>query len=200
MKKHFFTIPNVLTMLRILMIPAFVTVYYLPWAGSNFFSALIFGLAALTDWFDGWLARRYNQTTPFGAFLDPVADKLIVVTALVLMVQHYADPFMAIAAVIIIGREITISALREWMAEIGQRAAVAVSWVGKVKTTVQMIALLLLLYELPLNGPWGLWTLSSYRIGYVGLLIAALLTLWSMFIYLHAALPMLLGDQDDSGP
>jgi CDP-diacylglycerol--glycerol-3-phosphate 3-phosphatidyltransferase len=186
MSASFLNLPNILTLLRIVLIPIFVLVYYLPLPWHNVLTTLIFGLAAITDWFDGYLARRYNQTTPFGAFLDPVADKLIVATVLVLMVQHYADPYIAIAAAIIIGREITISALREWMAELGQRAAVAVSAVGKIKTTMQMIALFMLLYEQPLFG------LPIYEMGYIALFLAAVLTLWSMFIYLRAALPLLI--------
>jgi CDP-diacylglycerol--glycerol-3-phosphate 3-phosphatidyltransferase len=190
MSTPFPNLPNILTLLRIVLIPVLVLVYYLPLPWNNVITTLIFGLAAITDWFDGYLARRYNQITPFGAFLDPVADKLIVATALVLIVQHYADPYIAVAAAIIIGREITISALREWMAELGQRTQVAVSVLGKVKTTMQMIALFMLLYEEPLLG------VPIYEIGYVALFIAAILTLWSMFIYLRAALPLLLASSN----
>jgi CDP-diacylglycerol--glycerol-3-phosphate 3-phosphatidyltransferase len=178
--------PNLLTLLRIILIPILVGVFYLPWKWTNELTTLIFGLAAITDWFDGYLARRWNQTSAFGAFLDPVADKLIVAVALVLLVQAHPSPWMAIPAAIIIGREITISALREWMAELGQRATVAVSMVGKVKTTAQMTALLMLLYHEPLFG------LPIYEIGFISLYIAAILTLWSMTIYLRAALPILL--------
>jgi len=179
-------IPNILTLLRILLIPVFVGVFYLPWNGANELTTLVFALAAITDWFDGYLARRWNQTSAFGAFLDPVADKLIVATALVFLVQANPSPWLAIPAAIIIGREITISALREWMAEIGQRAKVAVSMIGKIKTTAQMIALLLLLYNDPLLG------LPIYKIGLVLLYIAAILTFWSMIVYLRAAVPILL--------
>jgi CDP-diacylglycerol--glycerol-3-phosphate 3-phosphatidyltransferase/cardiolipin synthase len=181
-----FNLPNILTLLRIVLIPVFVIAYYSPLSWHNVLATAIFGLAAITDWFDGWLARRYNQSTPFGAFLDPVADKLMVATALVLMVQHYADAYLAISAAVIIGREITISALREWMAELGQRAKVAVSQVGKVKTTMQMIALFMLLYEEPLFG------LPIRELGYIAIFLAAALTLWSMIVYLRAALPALL--------
>jgi CDP-diacylglycerol--glycerol-3-phosphate 3-phosphatidyltransferase/cardiolipin synthase len=176
-------IPNLLTLLRIILIPVLVGVFYLPWTWANELATLVFALAAITDWFDGYLARRWNQTTAFGAFLDPVADKLIVAVALVLLVQAHPSPWMAIPAAVIIGREITISGLREWMAEIGQRTKVAVSMVGKVKTTAQMTALLMLLYNDPLLG------LPIYEIGFVSLYIAAILTLWSMIVYLMAALP-----------
>ena len=179
-------IPNYLTLFRIALIPVFVLVFYLPFAWSHFATALIFGLAALTDWLDGYLARRLRQTSRFGAFLDPVADKLMVAVALVLLVQANPTMLLAIPALVIIGREIAISALREWMAEIGERAHVAVSYIGKIKTTVQMIAILLLLYQAPI-GP-----LPVYGIGVVLLYIAALLTLWSMFVYLRAAWPLLM--------
>ncbi len=182
-------IPNFLTLLRILLIPILIIVFYLPVTWSNLLTTLVFGTAAITDWFDGYLARKWQQTSAFGAFLDPVADKLIVAVALVLLVQHNPSPWMAIPAAIIIGREITISALREWMAEIGQRTQVAVSTIGKIKTTMQMLALLMLLYRYPLLG------IPIYEIGFFALYIAALLTLWSMFIYLKAALPILLKNQ-----
>ena len=180
-----FNSPNVLTLLRIALIPVFVVVFYLPFAWAPPVSALIFALAAVTDWFDGWLARRWNETSPFGAFLDPVADKLMVVVALVLILQ--ADPrvAMAIPVMVIIGREITISALREWMAELGARKRVAVSWLGKSKTAAQMLAIVLLLYRFPLG------LLPTYDIGIGLLVIAAALTLWSMSLYLLAAWPEL---------
>lgn len=180
-----FKLPTVLTLLRIALIPVFVVVFYLPFLWAPPVSALIFALAAVTDWFDGWLARRWNQTSQFGAFLDPVADKLMVVAALVLTLQ--ADPrvAMAIPIMIIIGRELTISALREWMAELGARKRVAVSWLGKTKTVAQMLAIVLLLYRFPL------WGLPIYNIGIGLLVIAAALTLWSMSLYLLAAWPEL---------
>lgn len=179
-------IPTGLTLLRIALIPVFVCVFYLPLTWTHIATTAIFALAAITDWLDGYLARRWNQTSPFGAFLDPVADKLIVVVALVLLIQAHPSPWMAIPAAIIIGREITISALREWMAEIGQRTYVAVSKIGKIKTIAQMVALLMLLYREPFLG------IPIYQIGYTLLYVAATLTLWSMFIYLRAALPILL--------
>ena len=187
-----FTIPNNLTFLRIFLIPFFVGSYYLPVSWANELSTFLFALAAITDWLDGYLARRWQQTSPLGAFLDPVADKLMVAAALVVLVQ--ADPtiFMVVPAIVIIGREITISALREWMAELGARAQVAVSVIGKFKTALQMVALLLLIYRDDLFG------LPIYTIGYVLLYIAVILTLWSMMVYLQAAWPSLSG-QDPSG-
>ncbi|MGD9164951.1 MAG: CDP-diacylglycerol--glycerol-3-phosphate 3-phosphatidyltransferase, partial [Chromatiales bacterium] len=131
-------IPNILTLLRIVLIPVFVLLFYLPVEWARFSCALVFGIAAVTDWFDGYLARRWGQVSPFGAFLDPVADKLMVSVSLLLLVQADATPALAIPAAVIIGREITISALREWMAELGERAQVAVSVIGKFKTAVQM--------------------------------------------------------------
>lgn len=176
-------IPNILTSFRILMIPVCVGVYYLPVEWSFVAAAVIFVLAAVTDWFDGYLARKLDQSTPFGAFLDPVADKLIVAAALVVLVESYGSMWLTLPAVVIVGREIVISALREWMAELGKRASVAVSILGKLKTTVQMVAITVLLASPP--GEW---------LGNVGLLllqVAAALTLWSMFVYLRAAWPTL---------
>lgn len=186
------TIPNVLTLLRIILIPVLVIVFYMPGQWTYQLSAAIFGLAALTDLLDGYLARRLNQTSPFGAFLDPVADKLMVAVALVLLVQDNPAPLFAIPAAIIIGREIAISALREWMAEIGARTKVAVSIVGKLKTTLQMIAILLLLYKIPLGA------FPAHTVGLVLLYIAAALTLWSMVVYMHAAWPLLSGKTENS--
>jgi CDP-diacylglycerol--glycerol-3-phosphate 3-phosphatidyltransferase len=182
-------IPNILTLLRIALIPVFVLFFYLPLQSAHLITALIFALAAVTDWFDGYLARRWQQTSAFGAFLDPVADKLMVATALILIVDTNPTPYpgiwLAFPALVIVGREITISALREWMAEIGASATVAVSMMGKIKTTAQMAALVLLLYQAPL-GP-----LPTIPLG-VGLLyLAALLTLWSMVLYLRAAWPLM---------
>jgi CDP-diacylglycerol--glycerol-3-phosphate 3-phosphatidyltransferase len=179
------SIPNILTYLRIILIPVFTVVFFLPFDGVNIAVTAIFGLAAITDWLDGYLARKWEQTSRFGAFLDPVADKLIVGVALVLLVQANPNFWMAIAAAVIIGREITISALREWMAEIGERAHVAVSSLGKWKTTAQMTALFMLLYHEPLLG------IPMYPLGMIFLYIAVVLTLWSMFSYLKAAWPVL---------
>ena len=185
-------IPNILTLLRIVLIPVLVVVFYLPGPWSYQISALIFGVAAITDWLDGYLARRLQQTSPFGAFLDPVADKLMVAVALVLLVQDNPSELFAVPAAVIIGREIVISALREWMAEIGARTRVAVSIVGKIKTTLQMTAILLLLYKIPVGA------FPTHTVGVVLLYIAAILTLWSMFVYLRAAWPILSGKEGHS--
>lgn len=184
---NLYSLPNLLTVTRILLIPVFVLVYYLPveWAGLA--ACLIFVLAAVTDWLDGYLARRMQLTSPLGAFLDPVADKLMVATALVVVLQADPQLWLALPVMVIIGREITISALREWMAELGQRAQVAVSEIGKFKTAAQMVAIALLIYRDPL------WGIPVYLIGEVLLYIAVILTLWSMFIYLRAAWPQLRG-------
>ena len=179
------SIPNILTYIRIILIPVFVLVFFLPFEGVNVVVTAIFGLAAITDWLDGYLARKWQQTSRFGAFLDPVADKLIVGAALVLLVQANPSPWMAIAAGVIISREIAISALREWMAEIGERAHVAVSSLGKWKTAAQMTALFMLLYHEPLLG------IPVFGLGMILLYIAAVLTLWSMVLYLKAAWPVL---------
>jgi len=185
-------IPNILTLLRIVLIPVLVVVFYLPGPWSYQISAMIFGVAAITDWLDGYLARRLQQTSPFGAFLDPVADKLMVAVALVLLVQDNPSELFAVPAAVIIGREIVISALREWMAEIGARTRVAVSIVGKVKTSLQMIAILLLLYKIPVGA------FPTHTVGVILLYIAAILTLWSMFVYLRAAWPILSGKEGHS--
>ncbi len=178
-------LPNILTLSRILLVPFFALLYLSGWEGRYMATASLFALAAFTDWLDGYLARRLNQTTPFGAFLDPVADKIIVSTALVLLVGHHSDIWLTIPALVIIGREIVISALREWMAEMNTRGLVAVGWLGKVKTTVQMVAIAVLLAHAP-----GL-TQPLVLLGYVLLYIAAVLTFWSMWLYLHAAWPVL---------
>ena len=188
------TIPTWLTLLRILMIPVLVLVFYLPYAWTNFASAAIFGLAAITDWLDGWVARKYEQHSAFGAFLDPVADKLMVAVALFLIVQGHPTPWMAFWAAVIVGREIAVSALREWMAGLGQRATVKVALIGKVKTTVQMLAIGFLLYSI--HQPYApnptLWIdRPAFHIGDWGLAAAALLTLWSGVEYLIAAWPAL---------
>ena len=188
------TVPNILTLLRIVLIPVLVLVFYLSGHWHYQISAAIFGLAALTDMLDGYLARRLKQISVFGAFLDPVADKLMVAVALVLVVEDNPSALFAIPAMVIIGREIAISALREWMSEIGERTKVAVSVIGKIKTITQMVAILLLLYKVPL-GP-----LPMHDIGLVLLYVAAFLTLWSMIVYLRAAWPILSGNSGaDSG-
>ncbi|CEP35548.1 MULTISPECIES: CDP-diacylglycerol--glycerol-3-phosphate 3-phosphatidyltransferase [Halomonadaceae] len=176
-------IPNILTLARIAFIPLLVVLFYLPFSWSMPVAAGLFGLASITDWLDGYLARRWNQSTPFGAFLDPVADKLMVVVALALLIERYDTLVLTLPALVIIGREIVISALREWMAEMGKRGMVAVSWVGKLKTTLQMVSLLILL-ALPPSHEFAL-------LGVVVLYTAAILTLWSMIQYLKAAWPHL---------
>ena len=158
-------IPNALTMLRILLIPVLVIVFYVPFRHHLLVAAGVFALAAVTDWFDGYLARRLGQMTAFGAFLDPVADKLMVVTALVLLVERHDTLLFTLAACVIIGREIVVSALREWMAELGQRTSVAVSYIGKVKTAFQMVAITALLAIDPArDGNWLLALLSLIHI------------------------------------
>ncbi|MBU8978162.1 MULTISPECIES: CDP-diacylglycerol--glycerol-3-phosphate 3-phosphatidyltransferase [unclassified Lysobacter] len=182
------TVPTMLTLLRILLIPVLVLVFYLPYKWTNFAAAFIFAFASITDWLDGWIARRYNQYSAFGAFLDPVADKLMVAIALLLTVQKHPTVWMALWAAVIIGREIAVSALREWMAELGQRATVKVASIGKIKTIVQMVALVCLLYQEPLYG------VNIFLVGEWLLAAAALLTLWSGFAYLRAAWPVLRED------
>ena len=181
-------IPNILTWLRILMIPLFVGVFYfpesdLPAQTRNLYATLIFALAAVTYWLDGYLARALNQTSSFGAFLDPVADKLMVAAALVVLVEF--DRVGAVVALIIIGREIAISALREWMAGLGKRQSVAVAFLGKIKTASQMIAILFLLYFKPIG------TIDVAAIGGFLMYLAAFLTLLSMAYYLKAAWPQI---------
>ncbi len=190
------TIPTWLTLLRILLIPVLVLVFYLPFKWTNFAAAFVFAFASLTDWLDGWIARRYHQYSAFGAFLDPVADKLMVAVALFLIVQGHPTPWMAFWAAVIVGREIAVSALREWMAELGQRATVKVATIGKIKTIAQMVALLCLLYSVtpdPRPAPW--LGREIFLIGDWLLAVAALLTLWSGFAYLRAAWPVLRADE-----
>ena len=183
------TIPTWLTLARIALIPVLVIVYYLDYRWANVAATAIFVFASLTDWLDGWIARRWNQFSAFGAFLDPVADKLMVSTALVITVEHHHTVWMALWASVIIGREIAVSALREWMAEVGQSAKVAVAAVGKIKTVVQMVALGFLLYREPL------WGLPIFAIGEWLLAIAAVLTLWSGYEYARAAWPSLTAEE-----
>jgi len=190
-------LPIALTWLRIAMIPLLVALFYvsgswLPAPLRDAVAALAFIVAALTDWFDGWLARRWHQTSSFGAFLDPVADKLMVCAALLVLLDlNRVDSFIAL---IIIGREITISALREWMAKIGASGSVAVHWLGKFKTAAQMIAIPCLLYWRPIYG------VSTERVGQWLIIVAAVLTVWSMCYYLRRAWPEIRdrSDQPDS--
>ena len=182
----YFNVPIALTWLRIVLIPLFVGVYYFPdsWLtmfGKNWLAMSIFAVAAITDWADGWLARRWGQTSAFGAFLDPVADKLMIVAALIVLVRlGRADVWLSM---IIIGREIAISALREWMAQLGKSRSVAVAFIGKVKTVAQITAIIALLLDTSF--------LPSFTpvLGTVALWVAAILTLWSMLHYLRLAAP-----------
>jgi CDP-diacylglycerol---glycerol-3-phosphate 3-phosphatidyltransferase len=176
-------IPMILTLARMALIPAIVLAYYLPFRYGHSIAAMIFILAAITDFVDGYLARSWNQTTRLGAFLDPVADKLVIVIALVLVVGQFGKAYLTVPAAVIVGREIVISALREWMAEIGKRTSVAVGLIGKFKTTLQMLSLILLIICRRQSPDW-------LKYAGIGLLyIAAILTLWSMFMYLKAAWP-----------
>jgi CDP-diacylglycerol--glycerol-3-phosphate 3-phosphatidyltransferase len=180
-------IPNSLTVSRIIMVPILVLVFYLPFENHQIVAAGLFTLAALTDWFDGYLARKLAQMTEFGAFLDPVADKLMVAVALVLLVEQHDNILFTLAACVIVGREIVVSALREWMAELGERTSVRVNYVAKVKTFVQMLAIIALLALDPvINEGWML------AVAYTMLYAAALLTLWTMVIYLRAAWKVIL--------
>ena len=178
-------LPNILTVARIVAVPLVVALFYWQHPWSNPLAAIVFIAAAITDSLDGYLARRLGLTTPLGEFLDPVADKLMVATALVLLVGHDTRAFIVITAVVIIGREITVSALREWMAHLGARAKVAVSGMGKFKTIVQMTGLSMMMFRSDLFG------LPIYEIGVALLVVAAALTLWSMVSYLQAAWPEL---------
>jgi CDP-diacylglycerol---glycerol-3-phosphate 3-phosphatidyltransferase len=185
--------PNVLTLLRIALIPAFIVAYYWTHPMSHMLATGLFVLAALTDWLDGYLARKLQQTSHFGTFLDPVADKLMVAAALIMLV---ADPkvqahvldirLFAVVVLVIVGREVTVSALREWMSEVGKRSHVAVSFLGKIKTISQMVAIPFLLWQ------QSLWGLPIFRIGEILLYLAAALTLWSMLVYLKSAWPNLI--------
>ncbi|WP_133126963.1 CDP-diacylglycerol--glycerol-3-phosphate 3-phosphatidyltransferase [Legionella nagasakiensis] len=178
------SLPNLLTLMRIVLIPVFVMVFYLPFTWAHAAAAFIFAMASFTDWLDGYLARKLKQMSPFGAFLDPVADKLLVASSLLLLVGAKDVDYITLPAIIIVGREIVISALREWMAEIGSRASVAVSYVGKIKTVMQMVALVLLLAFHPAMSWWG-------ALGFILLYLSAILTIWSMVIYLMIAWPLL---------
>jgi len=178
-----FNLATLLTLFRIAAIPVVVVCFYADFEHARPIAAILFGIAAVTDFIDGWVARRYNQSSRFGEFLDPVADKLMVVIVLVMLVQAQSSLWEDVIAMIIIGREITVSALREWMASIGERATVKVQYSGKIKTTLQMFGIAFMVYFEPLFG------LDIYKIGYVLLLGAAVMTLYSMYQYLAAAWP-----------
>ena len=186
----------ILTLFRIAAIPAVVICFYSPLPNARPIAAILFGIAAVTDFIDGWVARRFGQHSRFGEFLDPVADKLMVAIVLVMLVQAQSHWFEDIIAMIIIGREITISALREWMATIGERANVKVSFSGKVKTTLQMFGIAFMVYQNDLLG------IPIYTVGFVLLLAAAVMTIWSMFFYLKAAWPFIMADPEtgEKGP
>ena len=182
------TIPTAITLFRIALIPLFVTVFYLPYAWSDLAAAAIFAFASITDWVDGFLARTLKQESSFGAFLDPVADKLMVVVAIVLIVESHPSIYIAIPSVIIIAREVSISALREWMAELGASATVKVSFIGKAKTATQLIALILMIYSEPY------FNLPTFQIGLATYYLAAFFTVVSMIMYLKAAWPVIVNN------
>ncbi len=180
-----FTLPTIITLFRIILIPVFVVVFYLPVPWAYTAAAIVFMLASITDWIDGYLARVLNQESAFGAFLDPVADKLMVAVAIVLLVATNPSVWVAIPSMIIISREITVSALREWMAELGSRATIKVSFVGKAKTTAQLFSLLLMIYNQTIS------EISTFQVGLIFYYVAAFLTLYSMALYLKAAWPVM---------
>jgi CDP-diacylglycerol---glycerol-3-phosphate 3-phosphatidyltransferase len=183
------TLPTILTLFRIALLPVMVIVFYAPFNGANIAASAIFVAAALTDWLDGWIARRYGMTSAFGEFLDPVADKLMVAVTLFLLVQDNPTIPLAVISAIIVGREITISALREWMAEIGERTRVRVAGIGKIKTIAQLVALIVLLYQKDLDG-FGLFHVGEVLLGF-----AAALTIWSGVVYIRAAWPVLRAER-----
>jgi len=184
-------LPNTFTLIRIGILPVFIIAFYISTSWSEVFCAALFAVAALTDWVDGYLARRLHQETAFGAFLDPVADKLIVAVALVLLVGKHGTPWLAIPAAVIICREIMVSALREWMAELGKRTHIAVSFIAKCKTTLQLLSIILLLLTKKVDTFDNVFVMT----GYILLYLAAILTLWSMWVYLRAAWPSLSSDK-----
>jgi CDP-diacylglycerol--glycerol-3-phosphate 3-phosphatidyltransferase len=186
------TIPNIITLFRVVLIPVFVSVYFLDWKWAHETGAFIFWLAAITDWFDGYLARKLQQVSPFGAFLDPVADKLIVAAALIMITHEYSSVWITVPAIILLMREIYISALREWMSEIGASNLVKVSFIGKAKTMTQMLALIGLLSGLDYFMGFPIYWVV---LGKILLYIAAVLSLWSMIIYTNAAWKSLLQEK-----
>jgi CDP-diacylglycerol--glycerol-3-phosphate 3-phosphatidyltransferase/cardiolipin synthase len=190
-------VPNLLTLLRLVAIPVLVGVFYLPFGWSDLCAAAIFLVAGLTDMLDGYLARRLGQTSAFGAFLDPVVDKLIVAAALVMLVQVHATAWLVVPAIVIVSREITVSALREWMAELGARAQVAVSQIGKIKTVAQIAAITGLLARKPEIVEGELMFTPFIAVSYALLYLATALTLWSMLAYLRAAWPRLWAEEND---
>ena len=196
-------LPNALTLFRIALLPVMVAAFYahdvfpsIPLRAANLTAAIVFVLAGVTDWLDGWLARRFNQSSAFGAFLDPVADKLMVAVTLCVLVQSHPTALLAITAAVIVGREIAVSALREWMAFVGERGRVKVQWVGKIKTVMQIIAIVVLLLERDRDAQ----ILRFWLVGESLLVIAAVLTIWSGLAHLRAAWPALRMDAGPPGP
>ncbi|HET9818084.1 MAG TPA: CDP-diacylglycerol--glycerol-3-phosphate 3-phosphatidyltransferase [Rhodanobacteraceae bacterium] len=189
-------LPTWLTLFRVALLPVMVLVFYshdaipaIPLRAANIAAVAVFALAALTDWLDGWIARRFNMESAFGAFLDPVADKLMIAVTLFILVQSHPTALLAVTSAVIVGREITVSALREWMAFVGERGRVRVQWIGKFKTVMQIVAILILLWERDKNT-----TAVFLRVWYVGevlLVVAAILTIWSGLAYMKAAWPVL---------
>lgn len=194
------TLPTWLTLFRVALLPVMVLVFYLPFRGHNIVAATVFALAGVTDWLDGYLARRMGLTSKFGAFLDPVADKLMVAVTLFLLVASHRGDWsgivMAVTSAIIVGREISISALREWMAEIGMRATVRVAFLGKLKTVMQVVALIVLILQHEKEAE----ALRLYHIGEGLLVLAGVLTIWSGLHYLRAAWPSLRDDHPTAIP
>lgn len=185
-------IANILTSFRIICIPLLVFFFYLPVSWGQTTAALIFAVVGWTDWFDGWVARKFNMQSALGEFLDPVADKLMVAASLVLLVEQHATIWIAVPALVIISREITVSALREWMAEYGERSAIKVVFVAKLKTLMQLSAIFFLLLAGKENDVESIWAHSQLYIwGYIFMYSAVALTLWSMFIYLKVTWPLL---------
>jgi CDP-diacylglycerol--glycerol-3-phosphate 3-phosphatidyltransferase len=183
------TLPLILTLLRVAAIPVVLALFYWPIPYARQVATVVYAAAAITDWFDGWLARRWQQTSKFGAFLDPVADKLLVAVCLVMLLrvapEGWTRDVLALLVAIIVGREITISALREWMAELGTRTRIGVNRMGKVKTGFQMTSIGMMIWQIDTFG------LPIYELGYLLLFVAAVLTVWSMVMYLRAAWPMM---------
>ena len=182
------TLPNLITLFRIGLIPLFVIVFYLPFSWANVAATVVFVIASLSDWIDGYLARSMQQESTFGAFLDPVADKLMVVVIIILLVEAHPSIYLVLPSIVIVAREITVSALREWMAQLGSSKTVKVSFIGKSKTAAQMIALGFLIFAEPFLG------LPIFQIGLVIYYVAAILTIVSMVFYLRAAWPVITGN------
>jgi CDP-diacylglycerol--glycerol-3-phosphate 3-phosphatidyltransferase len=191
-------LPTWLTLFRVLLLPVIVVVFYshdvlaaIPLPAANIAAVVVFALASVTDWLDGWVARRFHMESAFGAFLDPVADKLMIAVILFMLVQSHPTALLAVTSAVIVGREIAVSALREWMAVVGERGRVKVQWVGKFKTVMQIIAILILLWERNKNATSAF--LRLWNVGEVLLVVAAILTIWSGIAYMKAAWPALKG-------